>query len=292
MRNSKLLQREDGVKITVRTVNFNNLNGLKRTIPSVFSQTYNQYEYIIVDGGSTDGSKEYIEQYSPLIDEWVSEPDKGVYNAINKAIKMAHGEFCIFMNSGDHFYSPTVLDEVLPSLNDADIYTGYTLRIGDKQVDIWAPPVELDMHFMMYESLSHQATFTRTSILKERPFSEEYKIVSDWESLFKAWYQQKCKYRMLDSTIAVYYLDGISGNFNLCVKERKKVIKEILGKDVPSDYYCSSVDVTQYLTSTQLKRKKLFEQKIKSAMNLSPVSRDMKILRNSFKFLIKDLFLK
>ena len=292
MRNSKLLQREDGVKITVITINFNNLNGLKRTIPSVFSQTYNQYEYIIVDGGSTDGSKEYIEQYSPLIDEWVSEPDKGVYNAMNKAIKMAHGEFCIFMNSGDHFYSPTVLDEVLPSLNDADIYTGYTLRIGDKQVDIWAPPVELDMHFMMYESLSHQATFTRTSILKERPFSEEYKIVSDWESFFKAWYQQKCKYQMLDSTIAVYYLDGISGNFNLCVKERKKVIKEILGKDVPSDYYCSSVDVTQYLTSTQLKRKKLFEQKIKSAMNLSPVSRDMKILRNSFKFLIKDLFLK
>ena len=103
MRNSKLLQREDGVKITVITVNFNNLNGLKRTIPSVLSQTYNQYEYIIVDGGSTDGSKEYIEQYSPLIDEWVSEPDKGVYNAMNKAIKMAHGEFCIFMNSGDHF---------------------------------------------------------------------------------------------------------------------------------------------------------------------------------------------
>lgn len=291
MRNSKLLQREDGVKITVITVNFNNLNGLKRTIPSVFSQTYNQYEYIIVDGGSTDGSKEYIEQYSPLIDEWVSEPDKGVYNAMNKAIKMAHGEFCIFMNSGDHFYSPTVLDEVLPSLNDADICTGYTLRIGDKQVDIWAPPAELDMHFMMYDSLSHQATFTRTSILKERPFSEEYKIVSDWESFFEAWYQQKCKYQMLDSTIAVYYWDGLSGNFDLWIKERKLVIEDILGKEAPSDYG-NCINVTQCLTSTQMKRKKLFEQKIKSAMNLSPVSRDMKILRNAFKCLIKDLLLK
>lgn len=147
------------------------------------------------------------------------------------------------------------------------------------------------MHFMMYDSLSHQATFTRTSILKERPFSEEYKIVSDWESFFEAWYQQKCKYQMLDSTIAVYYLDGLSGNFDLWIKERKLVIKDILGKEAPSDYG-NCINVTQCLTSTQMKRKKLFEQKIKSAMNLSPVSRDMKILRNAFKCLIKDLLLK
>ena len=290
MRNSKLSQRENGVKITVITVNYNNLNGLKRTSPSVLSQTYSQYEYIIVDGGSTDGSKEYIELQNG-ISQWISEKDKGIYNAMNKAIKMAHGEFCIFMNSGDHFYSATVLDEVLPSLNDADIYTGYTLRIGDKQVDIWAPPAEMDMHFMMYDSLSHQATFTRTSILKEHPFSEEYKIVSDWESFFKAWYQQKCKYQMLDSTIAVYYLDGLSSNFEQWIKERKLVIKDILGKEVSSDYG-SCINVTQCLSSNQLQRKKVFEKKINSAMNLSPVSRDMKIMRNAFKFLIKDMFLK
>ena len=96
---------------------------------------------------------------------------------------------------------------------------------------------------------------------------------------------------MLDSTIAVYYLDGLSGNFEQWIKERKLVIKDILGKEVPSDYG-SCINVTQCLSSNQLQRKKLFEKKITSAMNLSPVLRDMKIMRNAFKFLIKDLFLK
>lgn len=93
------------MKVTVITINYNNLQGLKRTIPSVLSQTCNDFEFIVIDGGSTDGSKEYIELQNG-ISQWVSEKDKGIYNAMNKAVSMAHGDYCIFMNSGDHFFSP------------------------------------------------------------------------------------------------------------------------------------------------------------------------------------------
>ena len=92
-------------KVSVITVNYNNLKGLERTISSVLSQSFSDFEYIIVDGGSTDGSKEYIESKQEYINQWVSEKDHGVYNAMNKAIRMAQGEYCIFMNSGDHFFS-------------------------------------------------------------------------------------------------------------------------------------------------------------------------------------------
>lgn len=84
-------------KVTIITVNYNNLEGLKRTIPSVLSQTFHDYEYIVIDGGSTDGSKEYIESQQQGLTYWVSERDKGIYPAMNKGIAQAHGEYCIFI---------------------------------------------------------------------------------------------------------------------------------------------------------------------------------------------------
>ena len=101
----------------VITVNYNNLKGLKRTISSVLSQSFSDFEYIIVDGGSSDGSKEYIESKREYINQWVSEKDHGVYNAMNKAIRMAQGEYCIFMNSVDHFFSSQSLENAAKMLN-------------------------------------------------------------------------------------------------------------------------------------------------------------------------------
>ena len=90
-------------QITVITINYNNRDGLRKTIDSVVNQTHNDYEYIIIDGGSTDGSLDVIKLYSNRIDYWKSEPDRGIYNAMNKGIDVARGEYCIFLNSGDYF---------------------------------------------------------------------------------------------------------------------------------------------------------------------------------------------
>ena len=99
-------------KISIITINYNDKIGLSKTINSVLNQSWQKFEFIVIDGGSNDGGLEVIEQHKDKIDYWVSEPDKGVYNAMNKGIKVAKGEYLIFMNSGDTFYDDNVLEKI------------------------------------------------------------------------------------------------------------------------------------------------------------------------------------
>ena len=153
-------------KITVITINFNNLSGLKRTIPSVISQSYNNFEYIVIDGGSTDGSKEYIELNKKNIDFWISERDKGIYNAMNKGIHIAHGEYCIFMNSGDHFFSSCALETAIEELDGYDYCVGRTVVVESDYASLSTPPEKISFDFIKENSLQHQSTFIKTHLLK------------------------------------------------------------------------------------------------------------------------------
>ena len=100
------------MKFSIITINYNNCEGLRRTIESVVNQTCHDFEYIIIDGGSTDGSVDVIKQYADQIDYWVSEPDKGIYNAMNKGVAVAKGEYCLFLNSGDSLHNNSALAKV------------------------------------------------------------------------------------------------------------------------------------------------------------------------------------
>ena len=111
------------MKYSIITINFNNREGLERTIKSVITQTCQDFEYIIIDGGSTDGSIDIIKKYANKIHYWVSEPDNGIYHAMNKGVQFAHGEYLNFMNSGDFFIDIEVLSDLFPFLNN-DIITG------------------------------------------------------------------------------------------------------------------------------------------------------------------------
>ena len=106
------------MRFSIITINFNNKDGLRRTINSVLCQTCTDYEFIIIDGGSTDGSVEVIKENERKITYWVSEKDKGVYHAMNKGVAQAHGDYCVFMNSGDCFHSPDALSSVLTYQED------------------------------------------------------------------------------------------------------------------------------------------------------------------------------
>ena len=117
-------------KISVITISYNNKEGLEKSLKSVTSQDYKDFEYIVIDGGSNDGSKEILEKYSDKINYWVSEPDKGIYNAMNKGIEVANGEYLLFINSGDELFSSGILTEVVPELNGADIIAGNLCTIG------------------------------------------------------------------------------------------------------------------------------------------------------------------
>ena len=108
------------MKLSIITINYNNKNGLQKTIDSVISQTFKDFEWIIIDGGSTDGSKELIEKYSQHITYWVSEPDKGIYNAMNKGIKVAKGEYLFFLNSGDYLVQPNTINQIFTQSPNTD----------------------------------------------------------------------------------------------------------------------------------------------------------------------------
>ena len=99
------------LKLSIITINYNNLEGLKRTVESVVNQTWHEFEYIIIDGASNDGSAAYIESQSHHFDYWESEKDSGIYNAMNKGIKVATGEYLLFLNSGDHLFNDSVLEQ-------------------------------------------------------------------------------------------------------------------------------------------------------------------------------------
>ena len=295
-------------RITVITINYNNLAGLRRTIPSVFSQTYTGYEYIVIDGGSTDGSKEYLETLD-RIDYWVSEPDRGIYHAMNKAVQVAHGEYCIFMNSGDTFFSSQALEVVVGQLHDVDFITGCATVIDGMKTYTWYPPSELSFDLFLVNTLNHQATFSRTELLREHPFREDLRIVSDWELFTRMFLLNKCTFKPLTDMVAIYYLDGISSVYKeVCDVERSKAMKEILAQ-MPD-----SLEKQRYQTKLEAHEKNLksvtldekqpvfanyqrrlrhqnkLKRKIDDAFKLSPISCDLKIARNALKMLFKDLF--
>ena len=202
-------------KISVITVNYNEKEGLAKTIKSVLSQSWKDFEFIIIDGGSTDGSKQLIEKHQDNISYWVSEPDKGIYSAMNKGIRASKGEFVIFMNGGDCFNDNLVLEEIAPMLtNDFDVYYGdnYNSR-HKKHRKILKYPEKLDFSFFYYRTISHQSTFIRKRLFDEHfYYNEDYKISSDWEFFVYTFCCKNVSYKYLDKIISVFDCNGISYN--------------------------------------------------------------------------------
>jgi glycosyltransferase involved in cell wall biosynthesis len=168
------------MKISIVTINLNNSKGLKLTLESIFEQTYQNFESIVIDGGSKDGSIELISEFKSKIRYWKSEKDKGVYQAMNKGLNIASGEYVIFMNSGDVFYNKHVLLDFINLNPNCDLV--YGLSRWSKTGLYWNPPRGIKLKDTLAKVLlPHQATFYKTSQLKKNNgFKEEFSIVSDW----------------------------------------------------------------------------------------------------------------
>ncbi|KAA5548324.1 glycosyltransferase family 2 protein [Adhaeribacter rhizoryzae] len=224
------------VKISIITINFNNYLGLKQTIESVITQNYLNREYIIIDGGSTDNSVEVINQYSGNIDFWVSEPDKGIYNAMNKGIARANGDYLLFLNSGDTLVDDSVLGNVAyVGFNEDIVYGGCTFIKGQEK-SLGKYPSHLTFSHFLDSSLPHPATFIKKSLFeKVGCYDENLKIVSDWKFFMEAILKYKCSYRKIDVLISNFTEDGISSNplnknwveeekFNVITKDFSKIL--------------------------------------------------------------------
>ena len=221
-------------KISIITINYNNCEGLRRTIESVVNQTCRDFEYIIIDGGSTDGSVDVIKRYADNIDYWVSEPDKGIYNAMNKGVAVAKGEYCLFMNSGDCLYNESVIERVNELVDfNSDIIAGDVARNGG----ICDSPNEITGVFMVKSALCHQTSFIKTETLRRLPYDESLKIVSDWKHMFQLLVIANGSYQHVKVVICEYDTTGFSAiNWQVLADEREQVLSELLPSLVRKDY--------------------------------------------------------
>lgn len=169
-------------QLSIVTIAYNNLGGLRRTCASVLGQTWLDFEWIVIDGGSTDGSRDYLSALEPQPDYWVSEKDNGIYDAINKGIAHASGRYVMCMNSGDVFRDPHVLENVFSKFPGTDVvYGDWVMTYPDGREEFHASPREFrrDYFFGRNQDICHQAMFVRTDLCKRYPFSCKYRIIAD-----------------------------------------------------------------------------------------------------------------
>ncbi len=215
---------------SIITVCYNEISNIKNTLDSIIRQTSNNYELIVVDGGSTDGTKEVIQQYEKHIAWWCSEPDKGIYNAMNKGVCHATGEYVIFMNAGDWFYDDCVLEHVYKSGMSTDIIEGYVAntangkKVKERYDDIYV--------HLFADTLSHQGTFIRRSLLQVHPYDEKYKIVADWKFWIETIILGKASYSFIEQNIAYYDMTGVSACREAVWSEREAVCQELFSPHV------------------------------------------------------------
>lgn len=217
------------MKLSIITINYNNAEGLEKTIRSIVEQSNTQFEYIVIDGGSTDESKNIIERYSTQINYWVSEPDKGIYNAMNKGIMAAKGEYLLFINSGDMLYEIDTLEKIFSTPFTTDlIYGDLHRRFPDGREDFVQMPNHININHMLYATLTHPTTLIKRSLFhKYGLYREDLKIVSDWAFFLHLIAFTNVPRQHIPITIATFAMDGFStANEGLAMQERDRVIKE------------------------------------------------------------------
>lgn len=200
--------------ISVITIAFNDREGLRTTMASVLAQTYPHIEYIVVDGGSTDGSMDLIQQHAQSLTRWVCEPDNGIYDAINKGIRLCTGDWVIFMNAGDDFVSPNIVSEVFSKPISPDIsfiYGDRIVKYVNYQVLRRAGPTEA---MWKGSQFSHQSIFIRGDFQRKHTYKLDNRISADFELFFEA-YDTGLKFTKLDYPIACVNSGGLSDRARL-----------------------------------------------------------------------------
>lgn len=212
-------------KISVITVNFNMAGEIAGTLDSILAQTYPNLETIVIDGGSTDGSREIIAGYSPRLSYWMSERDRSLYDGMNKGVHAATGEWVLFMNAGDCFAAPDALSCAFnESHDDADVLYGHHIRRYveqgiDRLIRAEAPEVlPLRMH------CSHQALLMRRTILLERPFVLDI-LIADYDAILAAFISGR-RFKLVDHVMAITAQGGQSDTHRVRVlRERAMVVR-------------------------------------------------------------------
>jgi glycosyltransferase involved in cell wall biosynthesis len=222
------------MKLSIITVNKNNVLGLEKTMQSVMSQTFTDFEYIVIDGGSDDGSADIIKKYADKITYWVSEPDGGIYNGMNKGILVAHGEFCLFLNSGDWLIESATLQNVfeeIAGLPEAEGGGGvyYSDCISDDNSFRKSPDHITTADLVLVCNINHQNTIIRRSLFLEHGlYNENLTIAADREFWLKEKWIHGSEFIYIKTNIAIYDRMGITSRVNYA-KQHDILLQNILG---------------------------------------------------------------
>ena len=247
------------MKLSIITINRNNAAGLEKTMQSVATQIFKEFEYIVIDGASTDGSVEVVKKYEPqfVCLKWISESDKGIYNAMNKGLHMASGDYIQILNSADCLASDDVTERMLSALDKAgkpSILYGNMVKCfpdGRKLVDRCFAGQEITMLGMFTGTLNHDPAYIRRELFEKYGYYDEtLKIVSDWK-----WYLQVIilggeKPQYVDMNVTLFDMTGISEtNKELDKTERKRVLGQLFPKTILADYekYAFPIDQVKRL---------------------------------------------
>ena len=237
--------------LSVITINLNNAIGLRKTIESVLSQKFLNFEFIVIDGASTDGSKELLSGYCDRLSFYVSEKDTGIYNAMNKGINAAKGEYLQFLNSGDALANENILEYIFGSINDTngffDFY--YTDVINQQTKNIQNYPQKLTFKHFFELTINHQATFFKRDLFQKfGNYSEEYRIVSDWEFYMKILFLHNATYLHLSKpSIFFDFSNGISTSsvfIQIMNEERQNVLKKYFANIIDDYNYLKTIETS------------------------------------------------
>ena len=223
--------------LSVITICYNEKQ-IERTCQSIVNQTWQDFEWIVVDGGSTDGTLDILNKYRNRINILISEPDKGIYDAQNKGIKLAHGQYLNFMNGGDAFYNSTVLEKVFKDKEQtADVLYGKYCTIDNQRLLVLMHPKKFDSSYWLEHCLNHQSTFIKRELFdKYGLYNTDYKVAADKEK-FVRFFQDGCRFSYLPEIISLYDLGGISAqNHKKTLEEFRKIEKQYLPHTTQYNY--------------------------------------------------------
>lgn len=243
------------MRLSIITINRNNAAGLEKTMLSVATQTFKEFEYIVIDGASTDGSVEVIKslesEFAHL--KWVSEPDAGIYNAMNKGLRMASGDYIQILNSADCLAAPEVTERMLEELEKQgcpSILYGNMVKCfpdGRKMVDKCFAGQEITMLGMYTGTLNHDPAYIRRDLFEKYGYYDEsLKIVSDWKWYLQALILGGETLQYVDLDVTLFDMTGISEtNKELDKKEREMVLEQLFPKAIIADYERFAFPVSQ-----------------------------------------------
>jgi glycosyltransferase involved in cell wall biosynthesis len=198
------------VKLSIITINKNNAAGLEKTCLSIVTQTFKDFEWVIIDGASQDNSVDIINNYSNKTAYWVSEPDTGVYNAMNKGISVSTGEYLLFLNSGDYLLYPWTLQEVINEIRDSEFADVYYSDVVLNNYNIWRYPIRITLKYLYVRNLNSQNCLIRRELFNHRLFDESYQILADWLFFAKEIIDHNIIFSHIKTNISLYDINGIS----------------------------------------------------------------------------------